>query len=272
MSASRLSAARGSERLRDRRRTRRHRILFALGALFALCLAGIIYELNQSAFRIAHVQVYGADQTYTDIATAAMQGSYLGLVPRDSTFFYPGAAIRTDIVARHPDIAAVALFRNGLTGLSIKVNDRVPVARWCGASYARAASSTAPCYLFDASGFVFATTSEQQLVNPFALYESLAVGVTDPMQTMLPNESKLPAIFDFARQLATLGATTESVVIRGDEVDDYLASGTRVTYVLGNEEAAFTALTSAHKDIDLASGTVDYVDLRFSGKVYIKKK
>ena len=51
-----------------------------------------------------------------------------------------------------------------------------------------------------------------------------------------------------------------------------LVLGTRVTYVLGDEQNAFTALTSARDDLNLADGSLEYVDLRFDGKVYLKKK
>lgn len=275
MSGNLSSAERGSARLAERRRLRRRRALITLAVLFILLVAGIIYELNQSAVRISHITVYGADQSYADIATAAMQGKYLGLIPRDSTFFFPGSRIRADIISAHPNIAAVSLFRSGLTGLSLKVNERVAIARWCGAGRSGPIASSTPegvgCYLFDASGFVYATTSDAQTVNTFVLYEPAPRG-SEIIGSTLPNALKLPAVFDLARELGTFGSRVVSIVVRGDEVDDLLASGTRVTYVLGNEENAFTALTSARDSLNLADGSLEYIDLRFDGKVYLKKK
>ena len=284
MSENRSSAERGNspgsrpgEGLRTRRRLRRHRAFIALLILLCLLAAGIIYELNQGVVRISHIQIYGADQSFADIASATMQGSYLGLIPRDSIFFFPASRIRADIVATHPDIAAVSIFRNGFDGLTIKVNDRVPIARWCGASPAatEVASSTKSdltgCYLFDASGFVYATTSIAELVNSFIVYETPAKE-GDAVGSTLPNADKLPAAFDFARQLGTLGSPVVRVVFHDGEVDNYLESGTRVTYVLGEEEKAFNALVSGRANFNLADGSIDYVDLRFDGKVYLKKK
>lgn len=268
------------ESLRKRRRLRRRRILFALGILFLLLCGGIIYELQQSAVRISHVEIFGADQSFADIANAAMQGKYLGIIPRDSTFFFPASAMRADIITLHPDIAAVSIFRNGLTGLSIRVDDRVPIARWCGStSSPQAVPSPNDCYFFDASGFVYATSSSDSIgspqaaqpVNSFIVYESPA-NENETIGSTLPNAAKLPAAFDFARQLGTLGSTVTRVILHDGEVDDYLASGTRVTYVLGNEQNAFTALVSGRANFNLADGSVDYVDLRFDGKVYLKKK
>ncbi|MBU6388581.1 hypothetical protein KGQ72_01760 [Patescibacteria group bacterium] len=275
MSVRLSSAPHSSERLAARRRLRRRRIFVALFILLLILCAGAVYELRQNALRISHVQIYGADQSFADIATAAMRGYYVGLIPRDSIFFFPAGSIRADIINAHPDIAAVSIFRNGLTGLSIKVNDRVPIAWWCGAPPVLPdglASSTPSdsCYLFDASGFVYATSSLAQPVNAFILYESPANG--NPIGSTLPNAQKLPAAFDFARELDTFGSPISAIVVRADEVDDYFQSGTRVTYVLGNEQNAFTALVSARGNLNLADGSLDYVDLRFDGKVYLKRK
>lgn len=277
-----MSGKRSSgERLAARRRSKRRRVLFTLGFLLLLFCGAAVYGLRQSAVRISDIQVFGADPSLSKIARAAIQGNYFGVIPRDSTFFFPAARIRTDIVTAYPDVAAVSIFRSGLTSLSIKVDNRVPIAQWCGSAGPLQATSSplsAGCYFFDASGFIYATTSSAQPLNRFVVYESLmapvgnSVSSSSPIGSTLPNADTLPAAFDFARQLATFGSPVVSIVFSADEVDDYLASGTRVTYVLGNEENAFTALTSARANFNLADGSVEYVDLRFGGKIYLKKK
>lgn len=265
------SLDRGSPRLAERRRTRRRRGLIVFCILFLLLLAAVVYGLQQSTVRIARVEIYGADQSLADIARAAMQGSYLGLIPRDSLFFFPAARIRANILAAHPTFAAISIFRSGLTGLSIKINDRVAVARWCGLSPTVGVEEY--CYVFDASGVIYAaaaTTTET--INAFRLYAPLEGGTLEPLRATLAQPQMLPAVFDFARELKTFGSPVSHVVMRGDEVDNYLTSGTRVTYVLGHERDAFTALVSARDNLDFADGSLDYVDLRFDGKVYLKKK
>lgn len=258
--------------------------------------------------RISDIQVFGpsslgssggagVDQSLTEIARAAMQGSYFGLVPRDSTLFFPASRIRADIVTTHPNIAAVSIFRSGLTSLSIKVDNRFPVARWCPSTDSGQAASSTPlarCYFFDASGFIYATTSVDstdstnspqagssqavQPVNPFIVYKPLTTAdgsqtpIENPIGETLSNAEKLPATFDLARQFAALGSPVTSLVFREDEVDAYLKSGTRVTYLLGDEQNAFTALTSARANFNLSNGSILYLDLRFSGKIYLKRK
>lgn len=265
------SAGRGNDRFTARRRLRRRRTFILSCVVLVLLAGGAVYGLRQSSVRISHVQIFGADRSLADVAVAAMQGNYFGSIPRDSTFFFPASRIRADIIALRPDIAAVSIFRSGLTGLTIRISDRVPIARWCG--LAPTPDVDEYCYVFDAGGFIFAPyATSTQTIHSAKLYAPLVGDVLEPLRATIARADTLPPTFDVARQLVTFGSPVSSIVIRGDEVDDLLESGTRITYVLGNEEHAYTALTSARKNMDLTDGSVEYVDLRFEGKVYVKKK
>jgi len=269
------------ERLSARRRLRRRRAFFAFGILFLIVLGAIIYGLWQNSVRISRVQIFGppsleilgvasAGDSLSSFAMQTIQGSYFGIIPRDSIFFFPESHIRAGILSNHPEFAAVSIFRNGLTGLSIKTDNRIPVARWCGS--APSSATTSDCYFFDAKGFIYsAAASSTSPINPFIVYESFA-NEGNPIGSTLPNFSDLPSAFDFARQIETLGSSVVSISFRNDEVDDYLASGTRITYVLGDEQNAFTALVSARANLNFSDGSLDYVDVRFDGKMYIKRK
>ena len=258
-------------RLAERRRLRRRRIILALFVVVAATLGGLVYGLWQHPVRISRIAIYGADQALADTAAEAMQGRYLGVIPRDSIFFYSEERIRSAILAANPAIAAISIFRNGLSGLSIKVDYRVPIAQWCG--LAPVEGVTAYCYVFDANGFIFAAAATTtKTVNNFVLYAPLAGDTQEPLCAMLAHAERFPYMFEFTRRLATFGSPVEKIVLRNDEVDEYLRNGTRITYVLGSEQEAFAALTTAHENLNLADGSLDYVDLRFSGKVYSKKK
>lgn len=279
MSARVSSGEHSSARFVERRRLRRRRIFIASLFLLALIISASIYGLWRQSVRISRVTIYGADQSLAGLAAAEMAGSYFNIAPRDSTFLFPARRIRTSILQAHIDIAAVSIFRNGFTGLSIKLDYRVPIARWCGLAPSEGVAEY--CYLFDANGFIFSAASSgdggvrsatsSPTVNNFTLYAPLAGEALEPLRASIAHAEKLPAVFDFARELTTRGSPVDSVVFRDDEVDLRLKSGTRVTYVLGHEQDAFTALASAKSNVDLADGSIEYVDLRFDGKVYVKK-
>lgn len=245
--------------------------MLAFFLLLLLLLSAVVYGLRQSAVRVSAVQVIDADASLAVYATDAMRGQYLGVIPRDSVFFFPEERIRADILADHSGIAAVSISRTGLTGISIKISARTPVARWCG--LAPTPDADEYCYIFDANGYIFeAAASTTQTVNSFAVYAPLLGETEEPLRATIANSEALPHVFDLARQLGALGSPAARVVIRADEVDDILASGTRITYVLGHEQEAYTALVSSQPDMNLSDGSIDYVDLRFGGKVYLKKK
>ena len=309
MSGRALSAGRGSERLALRRRKRRRRGLLAFSAVLLVLLGAGIYGLSRPGVRISRIEVFGADTSLASIASAAMQGNYFGIIPRNSTFFVPVASIRAAILAAHPEIAAVSIFRNGFTGLSIKADDRTPIARWCGSPSATASPADSPltetvptengsCYLFDASGFVYATATEafppaspaasssgaiglrpDHTLTPFVLFAALASTAVSPIGETLGAADRLPAVFDFARRVGSLGPPVGAIVIRGAEVDFFLATSTqgvpagpRITYLLGDEQNALVALISAKGQLSLSDPTLQYVDLRFNGKIYLKRK
>lgn len=271
MSERRSSAPQGSDRLAARRRRQRRRAIIATFVLLALLFSAAVYGLWQPAVRISRVEVFGGGASIMTIAKETMQGNYFGIIPRDSIIFFPASRIRADILDAHPGFAAVSISRTGLTGVSIKIDERVPIARWCGLVPTEGADEY--CYVFDASGVIFAAVATTtRTVNPFSLYAPLEGAPEEPLGAGIARAELLPATFDFARQLGTFGAPIVSIVLRGDEADAFLENGTRLTYVFGREQDAYAALISARSSFNLSDGSVDYVDLRFDGKIYLKKK
>ncbi len=279
MLARASSVPRSAERLGERRSSRRRFGRIAFFILLLLLLGAMLYGLRQPSVRISHTQISGTDVNLAHYVTEAMEGMYFWLVPRNSFFFVPERRIRSAILADYPGFAAVSIVRTSLTSMSITVTERTAVARWCGArsdlahDLAQSPDIEEQCYAFDPNGFIFeiATTSTQTL-NSFSLYAPIAGNVQEPLRATLADADKLPATFDFARRVGAFGSPVTTIVIRNDEVDDYLSSGTRITYVLGHEQNAITALVSAGGNLNLSDGSLEYVDLRFDGKVYLKKK
>ncbi len=296
MSGRTLSRSERTERLAARRKRAKQRLTIALSILGVLVLGGVVWGLWRPALRIRQVSVVSGDPSLASYALTALKGRDFWILPRDSTFFPPEGAIRQSILAAHPEIAAVSVYHTGFDTLGIRVDVRTAVARWCGV-----ASSTPPapheatqgtasgtCYFFDPGGFVYeaaptvtsatstatttvaATSSSSGALNDFLLYAPLIGSSTEPVRATILHADALPTVFDFARELASFGSPVVSISMHDGEVDDTLASGSKVMYLLGEEEQAFTALTSAKGQFNLADGSVAYADLRFPGEIYIE--
>lgn len=256
----------GRQSLAARRRRGRRRVLAAFGIFLLLASLVIITGLRQSAVRISRIET--ADPSTESIVRAALDGYYAGIIPRDSAFFFSASRVRARVMAARPDIAAVSISRS-LTSLSVTISERVPIARWCGLS----PLAEEQCYIFDANGYLYAPyATTTQTVQDFTVYAPLEGSPALPLRATVLLAEKLPGTFDFARRLGTLGSPVTYIHIRDDEVDDMLASGTRVTYLFGQEQNAYTELVSASPNVNLADGSFEYVDLRFNGKVYLKRR
>jgi len=238
-----------------------------------------LYGLWRPEMRISHITVEGTSEPLDKIAVRAMEGSYLGIIPRNSILFFPSSNIRSDILKAHLGLAALSIAREGLSSISLKVNERVPVARWCGVSFVHFTGEG--CYLFDANGFVYAAEDSsvgaelhtEKTLTPFILFGAPIGEASSPIGATLKNAEKFPAVFDFARQISSSGTPIHAIAIRDDEVDFFIAAtGARITYLLSDAQNAFAALVSAKGNIDLSDPALQYVDLRFPGKIYLKKR
>lgn len=280
MLAKNTSGGPSAQRLSQRRKARRRRVRAVLLVLAAFALVGGIWGLWQPGLRITSVTVSTGDTRVAAAAQDALAGSYLWVIPHNSSLFFRESRVRAAVLKSDPAIEAVSITRNGLTAISITPTPRTPIARWCGLT--PSPGEVEYCYVFDTDGYIFAampdplgaSSTETQTIqtsNPFLFYGPLAASSTEPLGATIAQASLLPSLLDFARQVGTLGTSVHSIVIRDREVDDLLTSGTRVTYLLGNEEDALTALVSAKNNLNLSDGSLEYVDLRFPGKVYVKK-
>lgn len=275
-----LAGAPPRERLKSRRRRARKRVLVLLAVLFLVLLGASVYALWRPELRIRDVSIQAADAASLDpLVKGAVAGNYFGILPRDSFFFFPKEAIRQAILNAYPDISAVSISRTSLTSIEVSTIERVSAFNWCGA----APDDSAPCYQTDAEGFIFAssaadipedgaTSTPSKTLRIYAPLTESAAGGDTPVRSHVENAAAIPAALRFERAVLSLGADVASLDLRGDEADLFTRAGTRITYVLGHEAAAAQLAATAFPQLNLNDGSVLYVDLRFDGKVYFKKK
>lgn len=275
----RLATRSPKKKLRDRKRDAFMRNLTLTAFALVLLAGATVYVLWLPSLRIQSAEAAGTNENdpIAAIALADMRGSYAGMIPKNSFFFYPVKEIRSDILDRYPEIAAVSLQRSGFTSLSITTSPRVPAFWWCGAPSSLAAEDVT-CYDADTEGLVFrradtsASTTEKNMLH---VYADLATGSSTPaeypVKERVVGSDKLPAILQFAHFVQGMNITIASVAIRGDEADLFVAPATRITYIVGHEKQAEEAAKAAFPTLSLTDGSIDYVDLRFDGKVYLKR-
>lgn len=267
-------APRKRQTLRERREEERGRaMLLAVAGIF-LVAGVVIYILWRPEIRIREITTPGLANESAIIKAASdeLEGAYWHVFPRDSFFFYPERAIRARILEANPGLKSVKIARDGFHSLVITADARVSAFWWCGTPEVPLVNSS--CFDADHDGFIYAavdpsaSSSEKLFVRAFVDTASSTDGSV--IRGKVQGSGYVPDILDFIQTIEVLGVPVDSVAIRGDEADLFSGS-TRISYVIGGEKHAIRDARAALPQLNLANGSVEYVDLRFPGKVYIRR-
>lgn len=246
------------------------------GILLALLVVVLEVVLWQPWFRVRNVEASGPDaDALAGFVKQELSGTWFYLAPRNSIFFLPERELRARILAAHPDLAAVSLSPAGLATLSVRTISRESIFWWCGTSRALALDT---CYGTDAEGLIYeqvapnASSTDTGMLRVYAAVADADASRQSPVGAHLASTSHIPGVIQFVKAMRELGADVVAVDLRDDEADLYTKAGTRITYVVGKEQEAAALAASAFPSFDLNDGSLQYVDLRFSGKAYFKKK
>ncbi len=276
------AARRASAKSLKARRGQQRAVGLSIGlALVLLVVGGIVYLLWRPEVRIIDVSADGEHASgISQHAKQVISGTYFSVLPRNSLFLYPEHDVRARVLDAYPDISSVSISRSGFTSLSIKTNARVAAFWWCGVPES-ASPTDATCYESDAEGFIFAPVGDGTVLatstalSTLRIYGELATASTSdsyPLRAHMKHVESIPNALRFVRALNTLNVPVISIAIHNDEADIITPSGTRITYVLGHEEQATDLARATLASLNVNDGSLQYVDLRFPGKVYLKKK
>ncbi|MES2225190.1 MAG: hypothetical protein V4480_00070 [Patescibacteria group bacterium] len=266
--------------LKQRRKQKRRYAGYVALFVLLILIAGFFYALWRPALRVQSVSVHGPDsETVQQIARSKLSGTYFYLIPRNSIFFLPTSKVRAAVLDASPDVAAVSFARTSFSSLEVTTTSRATAFVWCGTSI-DTPYPNGGCFDADIEGFLFkasdpvsvgtaSTTGTQTRV--FDTLDRDIVEGQPPLRAHISYASALPDALRFVKAIRDLNVPVSALALRGDEADLWVGGPTRITYVLGHEEDAIQLAASSLANLTLTNGTIQYVDLRFPGKVYIKK-
>ena len=263
-------------RPRPRRRFPLRLFVILLGPPIALAVAfGFWYVLNRQALRVRTVEVSGVRQIPAAEIEAAVRavidGSILGLIPRDSVLLVSAETVEHALRERFPAIEAVNVGRRLPNRLTVAVGERSLWGIYCADPAAGAAARA--CALLDRRG-----TAYEVLVDARGWLLPVVFGTVPPKPgepAVTPRLLELFAAADLA--LGAIGADAIAVAVASSTPADVrirLAEGWELFVEAERRPDEWLEILSAllEREVGARRRELQYVDLRFGAKVFYKFK
>ncbi len=244
------------------------------GVLVLLVCAGIVYGIHTftrtPAFTISAVEVSGGETISHDMVRAVveteLEGSYLKLVPRRFTWWYPKEAILS-AVAKVSRIHNVSLYREDTT-LKLTFDEYLPYALWCDAT------GSAQCVFLDDTGYAFAVAPQ---LSGGSFLRFIKTDEVPDVGVEVFSGADLQTIRLLVDLLAERHWYTSYVEV--DQVGDMflsLAGGGELKVTTSDDPVAVVdnlfVVLGSETFSHLKPGNFQYIDLRFGEKVFINER
>lgn len=243
-----------------------------LFSIFGILAAALWYGTRVESYTLTTITASGGETIdytkVTETAAVILQGSYLGLIPRQFAWTYPEEDMYTALRAI-PRLKDPVITRVSGTELQIEFDEYIPYALWC------TERTEGECLLIDASGYAFGPAPKLK-GGAFVRYRTLG---TEPTvgKTVLPAE-QLSTIADFISLVQATG-TFEIAAVETDSVGDvfYIVSGGGEFKASLRDAAAVVydnlqTILGSKEFSDIAPGNFQYIDLRFGSKVFVNEE
>ncbi len=263
------------ERAEKRRLKRRRRMILIFICILFL-IAGIIGIFHIPALRIKSVKVAGVEtipeNALESLIKDNLAGSYFFLIPKDSIFFYPKRSIEGTVTDTYPEIKDVGVSLSNLTTLSSSVSERHQIGVWC--------KEEITCYFLDDTGYLFENAPQISGNVYFTYRGDLVSGTsTDALKGSFLDEATFKKLNTFIQALKDLHVFTpiaftktaqgEGVISTEEGVDIRINTVSDISATLEN---LTSALGSSSLQDPKTRASLEYIDLRFSNKIYYKLK
>lgn len=240
-------------------------------SIVAVLLVGVWYGTRIHQLTITTVGVEGGEtidhQELETLSQQALDGNYIGLVPKRFSWFYP----REDIykaLQSNDRVHNVSITREGGTKLRINFDEYIPTALWCDGV------EGADCFFVDQEGFSF--TRAPNLTGGSFLRFITTEREPRLKETLMDKDYLLKAS-SLVENLAEQNWFVSVVEI--DQVNDAflkIAGGGELKVslndsqekIVGNLLVVLNSAEFAH----IEPGNFQYIDLRFGSKVFVNEE
>jgi cell division septal protein FtsQ len=203
-----------------------------------------------------------------------LSGKWLGIIPKNNILFMGKAAIGNAISKSFPDVASVKTTLAGLGSLTVEVTERSPYGKWCVI-----ADPNNNCLMIDDQGLAF-EKFDQSMQSSATTSTSTAILIVftsaEPkLDTNIFNKTRFEKLKQFIQSFKSAGFVIDSVKEQDADYFFTLDNGAEIRLQgTDDPEDIASKLFSVEADLQKQAdaGRVDYIDLRYGNKVYLKMK
>lgn len=245
-----------------------------MGFVLILTIVGSIFAVRAQFGRIQNVTVSGnalvQEKDLRNIAWTELSGSFLWAFPKNSLVIYPKGKIEEKIRKEFATISDIDISRADNRTLAIKVSEHEPDFLWC------VNLEREKCYYMDKHGYIFtesANFSKDVLFTFYGLADS-----ENPVGKRFMSSDKFAELNYFIDSMKLLNIAPVGLNARGqDDFELYLSSGGSILFsdreeFLNTFENLETIIADRTVDDKNFLDKLDYIDIRFSSKVFVKLK
>lgn len=282
---------RNNPTLKPSKLRRRRRKIFAVKTIFALALLmGLAFLFSwlskMPSIQIENIEVSGNSTISKDEIINAVRNEtsakYFKLFSKNSVFLYPKESIEAKLEDNFKKIETVSIKSKGLKTLIVSMVERKPDSLWCFSGSEdgtiRKNNNSGKCYFLDKEGVVFSEAPDFS-GSAFLRYYGLLDGTDNPIGQNYLFGGKFKEVSGFINSLEILEMRVAS--FRAESGSDYeiiLKNGIKI--ILDDKQPFDKTLENIQSiltEVDLKRdyspnnpSKINYVDLRFGNKVYLK--
>ncbi len=282
-----LSKAEILQASRERDRHKRQGAVFIGVGLIILIVGVFLILLNLSFLRVNNVKIIGqtsADpDTIKEFVNKQLTGRYLGLVPKSSIFFVTKSVLVNGVSREFPGLAKVSITWPDLNTLAILIVDRESKVLWCVDG-----EKDKSCYYLSPEGLAYQEApsfSDALFIELHTKQPLKKIGekVIDP-KTLI----RTTAFLNFMKSSMTLWPKSGLLLSRAEvySQNDFIAflfdpanPAWQAQVLFNVDRGANNLITDFHSvlkndkfqsDWKAGNGGLNYLDLRFPGKVFYR--
>lgn len=276
-----------SSRERDKRKRRVAKFFGLFVSLFIVALFLIV--VNLSFLRVTNLEVAG--QTNADklaieqFIDSQLTGRYLGLVPKNSIFFVYKGSLSKKILNEFPGLVKVTITWPNLNTLAILVADREFKVLWCEAELVKK-----KCYYLSLAGVAYQPAPNFSKSFYIELYGQVPLKELNSQVIKQEDLLRATAFLNFVKSSSFLWPTGD-IILQKAEVyahRDFIATLVKTSdptwrglILFNTDQSANNLITNYNsilkndtfqEDWQTGAGRLEYLDLRFPGKVFYRFK